>query len=78
MLDETLRKFTVGLWTSGMRRQPFSDRGLSRRTIDALLDASIDAPERLLFMSEQQIKGIPGIGKASVTEIASYRAKYIR
>jgi DNA-directed RNA polymerase alpha subunit len=57
---------------------PFRDRGLSQRTIQALVDCGIDAPERLLFMTEEQIKNVPGAGKTSLAEIRAYRAKYIR
>jgi DNA-directed RNA polymerase alpha subunit len=57
---------------------PFCDRGLSQRTIQALVDCSIDAPERLLFMTEDQLKNIPGAGKESLAEIRAYRDKFIR
>ena len=52
-------------------------RGLSDRTIQAL-DCSIDSPERLLFMTEKEIRSIPGIGKVSMAEIIAYRGKFIR
>jgi hypothetical protein len=58
------------------RREAFSGRGFSKRIIEALV--AIDAPERLLFMTEKQVKSIPGIGKASIAEIMAYRAKFIR
>lgn len=54
-------------------RRPFRNRGLSERTIDALLDCGIDAPERLLSMTPAQLSEIPGIGKASLGEIMRYR-----
>ena len=57
---------------------PFRHRGFSERTIRALMDCSIDAPERLLFMKPADLKKIPGLGKASLDEIMRYRAKFIR
>jgi hypothetical protein len=57
---------------------PFRNRGFSERTIRALMDCSIDAPERLLFMKPADLKKIPGVGKGSVDEIMRYRAKFIR
>ena len=57
---------------------PFRHRGFSERTIRALMDCSIDAPERLLFMKPADLKKIPGVGKGSVDEIMRYRAKFIR
>jgi DNA-directed RNA polymerase alpha subunit len=57
---------------------PFQNRGFSERTIRALLDCSVDAPERLLFMRPADLKKIPGVGKASFDEIMRYRAKFIR
>jgi len=49
--------------------------GFSERTIAALVAASIDVPERLLFATEEEIGKIPGIGKVSRQEIARYRAR---
>ena len=57
---------------------PFRNRGFSERTIKALLDCSIDQPERLLFMQPADLKKIPGVGKASFDEIMRNRAKFIR
>jgi hypothetical protein len=57
---------------------PFRHRGLSDRTIQALVDCSIDSPERLLFMTEKEIQLIPGIGKVSMAEIILYRDSFIR
>ena len=59
-------------------RAPFQVRGFSERTIDAIVNYGIDAPERLLFMTESQIRSIPEIGKVSAAEIAEYRAKFPR
>jgi DNA-directed RNA polymerase alpha subunit len=63
--------------TSLLKRYPFRDRGFSDRTIDALVARGIDAPERLLFVTETELRKIPGIGKASLGEIMRYRARYI-
>ena len=57
---------------------PFRHRGLSDRTIQVLVDCSIDSPERLLFMTEKEIQSIPGIGKVSMAEIIAYRDKFNR
>jgi hypothetical protein len=59
-------------------QSPFRHRGLSDRTIQALVDCSIDSPERLLFMTEKEIHSIPGIGKVSMAEIVAYRDKFSR
>jgi hypothetical protein len=56
---------------------PFRSRGLSRRTIDALVACGMDIPERLLFATEIELREIPGIGKASLHEIMSYRDRCI-
>jgi hypothetical protein len=55
----------------------FDRCGLSKRTIAAIVACGIDAPERLLFMTEAALKSIPGIGKASLSEIEDYRARYV-
>ena len=54
----------------------FQNCGFSERTIKALAK-SVDAPERLLFMTEHEIEKIPGIGEASVREIRLYREKFL-
>jgi len=54
---------------------PFRHRD---RTIQALVDCSIDSPERLLFMTAKEIQLIPGIGKVSMAEIILYRDRFIR
>ena len=59
-------------------RWPFDHRGFSSRTIDALVARGIDAPERLLFATEAELKQIPGIGRASFDEIMRYRARFQR
>jgi DNA-directed RNA polymerase alpha subunit len=67
--DETARTILV--------RMPFRDRGLSDRTIEALVGAGIDAPERLLFATEAELKRLPGIGKAAFSEIMRYRLRFL-
>jgi hypothetical protein len=56
---------------------PFRYRGLSDRTIQALVDARIDSPERLLFKTPEQLRSIAGIGKAALAEITAYRARFL-
>lgn len=58
------------------RKRRFRDRGLSAIIIRKLIEAGIDAPERLLFMSEADTKAVRGIGPARLQEIIDYRAKY--
>ena len=57
--------------------EAFKNRGLSHRTIKALVDCGIDAPERILFMPEAQLRRIPGVGAASLKELRAYRARFI-
>ena len=52
-------------------------RGFSDRVVQALTDYGIDAPERLLFMTEVQLRKIPGIPKASRREILDYRERFL-
>ncbi len=58
-------------------RAPFRNRKLSDRTIEALVAASIDAPERLLFMKDADLEAIKGIGKAALAEISAYRTRFL-
>jgi hypothetical protein len=55
----------------------FRDRELSDRTIKALVKHGIDAPERLLFMTPEQLRVVPGVGNASFKEIVAYRARFL-
>jgi hypothetical protein len=55
----------------------FRDRGFSDRTIKTLVTSGIDAPERLLFATEADLKAIPGIGKAALGEIMRYRERFL-
>lgn len=52
----------------------FRDRGLSNLTIEALVKHGIDAPERVLFMTEAQLRTIRGV---SMRELRAYRARFI-
>jgi hypothetical protein len=54
----------------------FRDRGLSNPTVRALLDYGIDAPERLLFMTDAQLRKIRAVGVVSMQEILRYRARF--
>jgi hypothetical protein len=56
---------------------PFADRGFSERTIRNMVASRIDAPERLLHMTETQLKKIQGVGAKSIEEIRAYRARFI-
>jgi hypothetical protein len=51
---------------------PFRYRGLSDRTIKALLESGMDLPERLLGMNVYELKRMKGIGAVAVREIAQY------
>jgi hypothetical protein len=55
---------------------PFSHRGFSNGTIEALINAKIDFPERLLFMSEKSIEAISGLNKSQLTEIKAYVLRF--
>lgn len=70
-------RFAESAMADILRRALFYGRGFSRRTVNALFNRGIDAPEWLLFVSEAELKKIPGIGKASLDEIMRYRARYI-
>ena len=76
------RKIALGLYGGQSHSQLLSDsrfrgRDFSDATISALVDAGIDAPERLLFMSAADLKKIKGIGPVKRKEIDTYRAKYL-
>src|SRR6516164_7572891 len=61
----------------GTRREgaPFAYRGFSEpSSIRNMVTCGIDAPERLLFMTETQLKKIQGV---SIQEIRAYRARFI-
>jgi hypothetical protein len=54
--------------TDSIQRVPFQSRGLSNRTVDALLNKGIDAPEHLLFMRMGALRCLPGIGLKAMDE----------
>ena len=54
----------------------FQDRGLSYRTIDALIKSGLDFPEMLLNKTDAEIFMLPGIGKVSRDEIMRYKEKF--
>jgi hypothetical protein len=56
----------------------FEHRDFSDRTIQALVACAIDSPERLLFLREETLVDIPGVGAAALSEISKYRAKFSR
>jgi DNA-directed RNA polymerase alpha subunit len=56
----------------------FEHRDFSDRTIQALVACAIDSPERLLFLREETLMDIPGVGAAALSEISKYRAKFSR
>jgi hypothetical protein len=60
-----------------LEAKAFRHRGLSERTIGALVDSGIDAPERLLFVSPAQFRDIEGVGKVSFAEIMQYRSRFL-
>jgi len=60
-----------------LARAPFRNRKFSDRTVNALVQADILAPERLLFMTMMDLRTIPGIGKVGLAEIVKYRSRFI-
>jgi hypothetical protein len=58
------------------KRTMFYGRQFSDRTVEALIDAGIDAPENLLFMGDKEIASLKGIGSPKLKEIEAYRAAY--
>ena len=53
----------------------FAECGFSERIIGVLIKAGINAPERLLSMTPDQIRLIQGIGPVLMKEIERYRAQ---
>jgi hypothetical protein len=74
-LKQEIRAKTSGA-NAVLERNPFRARGFSDRTIDALIAFRLDAPERLLFMTHEAVKDIPGIGHAELSEISRYRSRF--
>jgi hypothetical protein len=58
------------------RRSAFSDRSFSGRTVDDLISSGIDSPERLLFLSETELRKLK-IGPAGFKEITRYRERFL-
>jgi hypothetical protein len=54
----------------------FTARGFSHSTIKTLVIGGIDAPERLLFVTEADLLAIPGIDETAAKAIAQYRARF--
>jgi hypothetical protein len=54
----------------------FTARGFSYSTIKALVLAGIDAPERLLFADEADLRSIARLDEVALEEIARYRAEF--
>ena len=55
----------------------FTARGFSYSTIRTLAIAGIDAPERLLFATETDLRSIAGIDEKAFQEIAGYRCRFV-
>jgi hypothetical protein len=55
----------------------FTARGFSHSTIRALVVAGIEAPERLLFADDADLRSIPGLDEEALGEIARYRAQFV-
>jgi hypothetical protein len=54
----------------------FTSRGFSHPTIKALVLSGIDAPERLLFADEADLRLIAGLDEMALEEIARYRSEF--
>jgi hypothetical protein len=53
----------------------FEECGFGIRTARVLIKAGIDAPERLLSMTSEQIRLIQGIGPILMKEVERYRVQ---
>jgi hypothetical protein len=62
---------------SSVVRDRFRNRGFSDRTIEAMVACGMDAPERLLFMNEDEFRHIPEIGKPALAQITRYRETFL-
>ncbi len=60
------------------REACFLHRGLSDHTIRVLMDTDIELPEKLLFMSEGEIRRLPGVGNVALADILKYRGRFPR
>lgn len=54
----------------------FAQQNFSPKVIDALVAAGIDAPERLLSMSPERVRLLPGVGPKTSEEVERYRKNY--
>lgn len=80
MTSDRLRALARGsaaVMQSMMAKRLFEGR-FSPSITDSLLKAGIDAPERLLFMTPEEIAALPGIGVDTQQEIAAYQARFRR
>jgi hypothetical protein len=59
------------VYDRAFQRMMSEGRGLSKQTIEALIDAGIDMPERLLFMDAKAISSLQGVGTTKLKEIRS-------
>ena len=88
MKQTSLRKCLIFVWRSKRREHDLNlngDKlrghrrlkgcGLSDRTITALVMSGVDAPERLLSMTTDQLRLIRGIGPGSMKEVERYRVQ---
>lgn len=71
-MNDPTQQSSDGKWSQ------YAGRGLNDRTVEALVANGIFEPERLLFMTEAQLKVIPGIGKVAMSNIGVYRARFLR
>ena len=55
----------------------FRERGFDQRVIAALTSYGIDAPERLLFMRDDTLRKIRGVGKAGFEQIRRYQNRFL-
>jgi hypothetical protein len=69
-------KDILGYTARTSARMDYHGRGLSDRTVEALIAHGIMLPENLLLMTEDELKAIPGIGKASMSQIKAYRDRF--
>jgi hypothetical protein len=78
-LPEALRSQTVRQLTGGrhtISHAAFKAR-FSSHVTQALVSHGIDAPERLLFMSDAEIHDVPGLGKGALGEVKLYRDQFL-
>jgi DNA-directed RNA polymerase alpha subunit len=75
---EALARATRPIFQGSLEKAWFDHRGLSKRTVEAIVACGIYEPERLLFMTEEQLANIPGIGKVSMSEIKAYRDGFLK